>query len=163
MNHRTTLDTAVPALIAGGAVFAAAVIGAKAGPQQPRAGFWYARLRKPSYTPPGPAIGATWMVLFSLIGLAGTRLIKAAHGARRTTALAGWGSVVAGIALFPQLFFGRRDLVGSGVVTTGMLAASVTTVAAASKLDGPAAVAMSPVIAWVGFALLLNEELWRRN
>jgi len=44
-----------------------------------------------------------------------------------------------------------------------MRASSVTTVAAASRLDRQAAVAMSPVTAWVGFALLLNKELWRRN
>ncbi len=163
MNKRTTLDTVVPALIAGGAVFTAAVVGSSSGPQQPRAGLWYARLRKPSYTPPGSAIGAAWMGLYGLIGLAGTRLIQAEHGPRRTTALTGWASTVAGIALFPRLFFGHRDLVGSGAVTAGMLAASVTTVAAASKLDKQAAVAMSPVIAWVSFALLLNEELWRRN
>ena len=144
-------------------MLAAATIGGQAGPQQPRAAIWYARLRKPSFTPPGPAIGAAWTVLYGLIGFAGYRLLRTPPRPRRTVALAGWGATVAGIALFPQLFFGRRDLVTSGAVTAGMLAASATTVAAAAALDPPAARAMSPVVAWVSFALLLNEELWRRN
>jgi benzodiazapine receptor len=55
------------ALIAGSAVLAAAVLGARQGPQQPRTALWYARLRKPDYTPPGPVIGATWGVLETLL------------------------------------------------------------------------------------------------
>jgi benzodiazapine receptor len=151
------------ALTAAGAVLGAAIIGGRSGPQQPRAGWWYARLRKPAFTPPGPVFGAAWSVLYCLIGFAGYRLLRAPPSSRRTTALSGWSGTVAGIALFPWTFFGRRDLVTSGVVTTGMLAASATTVVAATGVDQAAARAMSPAVAWVTFALLLNEELWRRN
>ena len=151
------------ALAAVAPVLGAALIGGQANPQRPRAALWYARLRKPSFTPPGAAIGAAWMVLYGLISFGGYRLLRARHGAARSTALAGWGGTVAGIALFPWAFFGKRDLVGSGAVTAGMLAASSTAVAAASRIDRPASAALSPVIAWVAFALLLNEELWRRN
>ena len=151
------------ALIAAGSVLGAGLVGSQAGPQQPRAGLWYTRLRKPPFTPPGPAIGAVWMVLYGLIGFGGYRLLRAPHGAHRTTALSGWAGTVGGIALFPWLFFGKRDLVSSGAVTVGMLAASSTAVAASSGLDRPAALSLSPAVAWVAFALLLNEELWRRN
>lgn len=156
-------DRALALLTSVGAVASAAVVGAQAGPQQPRAGLWYARLRKPSFTPPGPAFGAAWSVLYCLIGFAGYRLLRAPVGRGRTAALSGWSGTVFGIALFPWTFFGKRDLVASGAVTVGMLAAATTAAAAASGVDRPAARAMIPPAAWVAFALLLNEELWRRN
>ena len=156
-------DVVGPALGAVVPVLGAALIGGQANPGRPRAALWYAGLRKPSFTPPGPAIGAAWMVLYGLIGFGGYRLLRARHGAARNAALAGWGGTVSGIALFPWAFFGKRDLVSSGAVTAGMLAAAGTSVAAASQVDRPAAAALSPVVAWVTFALLLNEELWRRN
>ncbi len=154
---------AAAALTAAGAVLGAALVGGRAGPRMPRAAVWYARLRKPPFTPPGPAIGAVWTVLYSLIGYAGFRLLRAPHRPQRSAALAGWSGTVAGIALFPWLFFGRRDLVSSGAVTVGMLASAATASGAGAAVDRSASRAMLPVVAWVGFALLLNEELWRRN
>jgi tryptophan-rich sensory protein len=146
-----------------GAVAAAAVIGASFGPQQPRAGLWYASLRKPRFTPPGPAIGATWGVLETLLCVTGYRLLSARASPPRSVALSGWAITLAGLAGFPAMFFGRRRLGPSTGVAAGMFAAASATAIAAARVDTVAAAAMLPLTAWTGFAVLLSEELWRRN
>ena len=151
------------ALVAGGTVFAAALIGSRRGPQHPRTALWYASLRKPSYTPPGPAIGAAWAVLDTLLSVSGYRLLKSPPSTARSTALTSWALSVAGIAGYPWVFFGRKQLGESAVVVGAMLASASTYVAAAERVDRPAAAMGIPLVLWVGFAGLLSEELWRRN
>ena len=60
-----------PEEIAGLAVLGCALVGGANGPQQPRAALWYLRLRKPGYTPPGPAVGAAWGVLAPRLAFSG--------------------------------------------------------------------------------------------
>ena len=150
-------------LLAGGAVLTAAVIGSRQGPQHPRAAIWYAALRKPPFTPPGPAIGAAWSVLDALLCVTGARLLASRPGPARDAALAGWALNLAGLAGYPWVFFGRKRLDAAAAVVGGMLASAVSTVAAAARVDSVAALAGVPLVLWVGFAGLLSEELWRRN
>lgn len=151
------------ALLAGGAVFAAALIGAQRGPQHPRTALWYASLRKPSFTPPDPAIGAAWAVLDTLISISGYRLLRAPPSPARSTALTSWALSVAGIAGYPWVFFGRKELGESTAVVGAMLVSASTYVVASTQVDRPAAALGIPLVLWVGFAGLLSEELWRRN
>jgi tryptophan-rich sensory protein len=44
-----------------------------------------------------------------------------------------------------------------------MAASTAATAASASKVDEMAAVSMAPLVVWTAFAVLLSEELWRRN
>ena len=68
------------ALLSIGSVAGAGLVGAQFGPQRPREAIWYASLRKPGYTPPGPAIGVAWGVLETLLGAPGATLVKAGYG-----------------------------------------------------------------------------------
>ena len=164
MKTQLTAPAALPsALIAGGAVLAAALIGARRGPQHPRTALWYASLRKPSYTPPGPVFGAAWAVLDTLTGVSGYRLLRAKPGTARSVALSCWALSVAGIAGYPWVFFGRKQLGESAAVVGAMLASASTYVAAAERVDRPAAALGVPLVLWIGFAGLLSEEIWRRN
>jgi tryptophan-rich sensory protein len=157
------MQKSTAALISIASVAAAALVGGSYGPQQPRAAAWYASLRKPSYTPPGTAIGITWGVLETLLCVTGYRLLTAERGPARTTAIGGWTATLAGLAGFPATFFGQRKLGPSTAVSAGMLASAATTVATACQTDPVAAVAMSPLVLWTAFATLLSEELWRKN
>ena len=139
------------------------IVGGANGPQQPRAAAWYLRLRKPDYTPPGPAIGATWGVLEALLVVSGYRLLRARSSAARSIALGGWGSTLIGLAGFPWLFFRERRLVASTVAAGVMLGSAATTALAARNVDEPAARLTTPLIAWLAFATLLSEELLRKN
>jgi tryptophan-rich sensory protein len=145
------------------AVAAGALIGSHFGPQDPRAGLWYLRLRKPRGTPPGPVIGGIWSVLYVLLALCGFRLLRSAPGRERTAALGCWGLTVTGTALYPWTFFGQRRLDRSLASAAALLGSATGTAVAASRIDAPATACMVPVVAWVGLANLLAEELWRRN
>lgn len=146
---------AIGALLAGGRF--------NPGPEHPRTAAWYARLEKPDYTPPGPVFGIAWTVLDALMWFAGYRLLRAPSGTAKRVALGAWVASVLGIPSYPFVFFGRRRTDEGLGVTASMLASSVGLVASAAKVDRPAALAAAPLVAWVLFASLLQEEVWRRN
>ena len=152
-------------LTAGAAVAVAALAGTRYGPtpNRPRTALWYARLRKPSYTPPGPIFGAAWTLLDGLLWFAGARLLQHPSSPSRGAALGLWGLTVTGVGGFSWVLFGRKRLDQALGVTAGMVASSAGLAAAASRVDRAAALATLPLAAWTGFALLLQEEVWRRN
>ena len=157
------MNRSTAALVAGSAVLAAALLGASNGPQQPRTAFWYARLRKPGYTPPGPVIGATWGVLETLLVATGYRLLRQPSSPPRNKALGAWGCSLLGLAAFPFLFFGRKRLGQSAAASAAMAAAAAGTAINARHVDGPAAVMTLPLLGWVSFATFLSGDLYRRN
>jgi benzodiazapine receptor len=149
--------------IAIGSVAAAALVGGSFGPQQPRAAAWYASLRKPPYTPPGPVIGAAWGVLEVMLCLTGYRLLQRPATTMRNVALSCWAANLAGLAGFSPVFFGRRKLGASLGISAALFASAAGSAASAAQVDQPAAVAALPLVLWTAFATFLSEELWRRN
>lgn len=162
---RGGLSKPVAGLVAGGAVIAAAVAGTRFGPtpNRPATLTWYARLRKPSFTPPGPAFGIAWSVLDGLLWYSGTRLMSRPAGARRNVAIGLWGTTILGVGGFSWVLFGRRRLDEALGVTIGMLGTSTALVTVAAPVDRKAALANVPLALWVAFASVLQEEVWRRN
>jgi len=151
------------ALTSLAAVLGAGLIGAQFGPQRPREAIWYAALRKPGYTPPGPAIGVAWGVLETLLCVTGYRLLTGPDSPARSGALAGWVATLGGLAGYPAVFFGAKQLGPSAAVATGMMAATTATAVSAARADPVAAAAMAPLVVWTAFAVLLSEEVWQRN
>lgn len=157
------MDKLQAGLIAGGAVAAATLVGARHGPQHPRTAVWYFSLRKPRFTPPGPVIGAVWTALDVLLAISGTRVMVAPSSPMRSAALGFWSLNLAGIAGYPWVFFGRKRLGASIAVSGAMLVSATSYVATAAQVDRKAAAMGVPLAVWVGLATLLSEELWRRN
>jgi tryptophan-rich sensory protein len=157
------MDRKSAAVVAIGSVLAAAALGARNGPQRPMTALWYASLRKPPFTPPGPAVGAAWGALELLLAGAGYRLLQAPRTEARSAAVGSWALTLVGLAGYPWLFFRRKQLGSSTVASASMLAAALGTAAAAREVDRPAAAMTLPLTVWLGFATLLSEELWRRN
>ncbi len=159
------MDRTAAAAIAGTAVVAAQWAGGRFAPTpaHPRTAAWYAKLRKPAFTPPGPVFGVAWTLLDGLLGYAGYRLLSARPSPARSLALGFWGLNVAGVGGFSWVLFGRKRLGEATGVTAGMLASSVGVVAASRQVDDRAALACVPLAAWVAFATVLQEEVWRRN
>jgi tryptophan-rich sensory protein len=133
------------------------------GPQHPRTALWYARLDKPSFTPPGPAFGIAWTALDGLLAYTGYRLLTHAPSAARRVALGAWILTLSGIPAFSWRFFGARQSDEALGVSATMLASAVGLTASASKVDQKAAATSLPLIAWLVFATVLQEEVWRRN
>ena len=151
------------AVIATGAVLLAVAAGSRFRPDTGRSGGWYASLRKPSYRIKGAANGAVYAALDGLTAYAGTRLIAALPSPARTVAVAGWGAGVAGFFLYPWVMFGRHRLDGGLAVVAGMMAGTVAAVTAGLSVDRKASAALVPVLAWLGFSAVLQEETLRRN
>jgi len=157
------MKSSTAALLAIGSVATAAYVGAQYGPQNPPTGAWYARLRKPSYTPSGKVIGAVWSALDILLCITGYRLLRADRSPARSVALAGWIGDLAGLAGFQPVFFGARRLGAGTAVSGGLFTSATTTAAASSYADPVAALSATPLVLWTAFATLLSEEVWRRN
>jgi tryptophan-rich sensory protein len=153
------------AALAGSAVIAAQLSGARFSPSpgHPRTAAWYAALRKPSFTPPGPVFALAWTGLDALLGYAGYRLLIAPPTPRRNVALTAWAANLLGIAGFSWILFGRKRLDQALEVTAGMVVTAATTSLAASSVDRRATYATLPLLGWVMFASVLQEEVWRRN
>lgn len=132
-------------------------------PAHPQIRHWYAGLRKPDFAPPGQVIGPVWGILDVLIAIAGARLIGSADIPARRGALAGWALVVAGLAGWPRVFFGGRAVGGGVGVIGAMLAATLSAIGFARRIDPPSAFALTPLAAWLAFAGLLNGTIWRLN
>lgn len=153
------------ASIAAGAVVTAQLCGGRFAPTpaRPRTALWYAALRKPSFTPPGPVFGAAWTGLDALLGYSGYRLLIAPRSTPRVLALSGWAATVLGVGGFSWVLFGRKRLDEALGVTIGMVGTSAAAIATASLVDRRAAWANAPLFGWLLFASLLQEEVWRRN
>jgi tryptophan-rich sensory protein len=153
------------ALVSSLAVAAAAILGSRDGPTpaNPRTASWYARLRKPSYTPPGPVFGGAWAVLDTLLAYSGFRVLRHRSSPPRNVALGLWGLTVLGVGGFQWVMFGRKSLGAATGVTAAMVATSAGFVVAAQAVDRKAALAGVPLAFWTAFACLLQEEVWRRN
>lgn len=151
--------------IATTAVVAAQLCGKRYSPtpDHPRTAAWYATLRKPSFTPPGPVFGIAWTGLDALLGYSGYRLMIARPSAARALALGAWSLNLLGIAGFSWVLFGRKRLGEALGLTAGMVATSAGAAATATLVDRKAAMADLPLLGWVLFASLLQEEVWRRN
>lgn len=152
-------------VVTGGTVLASAVVSGlySPAPANPRVRRFYKRLDKPEYTPPDPVFGAVWGPLYAALTVSGLRVWNAPRGPARDRALAHWFGIQALDALWVYLGFGvrRRDaMTAEAVVTVANAAAYVE---AARHVDRPAAWLGVPHLAWIGFAALLSEELWRRN
>lgn len=159
------MDRTTAAVAAGTAVLTAQYLGSRSSPtpNHPRTALWYALLRKPAFTPPGPVFGVAWTALDALLGYSGYRLMAAKPSVARSAALGLWALNVVGVGSFSWVLFGRRRLDAATGVSAGMLASGIGTVAAASAVDRPAALACLPLTAWVAFATVLQEEVWRKN
>ncbi|MCJ2009590.1 TspO/MBR family protein [Methylobacterium sp. J-092] len=153
------------AALAVGAVTAALLIGRRASPtpEHPRTRRWYRRLDKPDYTPPSPVYPVAWTGIQASLAYGGYRLLRSEDSPERTTALAFWAANQVGIAGWSEVFFGHRSTRWATVASAALGASAVGYVATAGRVDRTAGQLGIPLVAWVSFATLLAEEIWRRN
>lgn len=151
--------------LAIGAVAAALLLGGRTSPSpnHPRTKRWYERLRKPGFTPPTPVFALAWPALQAAQAYSGYKLLLAPKSPERSTALAFWGANQVGVAGWSELFFGQKATGWATVGSAVLGGSAIGHVLAARQVSNQAAIAGVPLVAWVGFATLLTEEIWRRN
>nr|WP_183984123.1 TspO/MBR family protein [Sphingomonas jinjuensis] len=152
--------TAVAAMLG-----ASALVGRRNAPDGTHPGIrrWYRKLDKPGYTPPDAVFGAVWPVLETGLAVGGYRLLRQPSSPARNTALGLWlvnGAMIGG---WTQLFFREHRLGASAAASGAMVATGAAYVAAAARVDRPAAAVAVPFVAWLGFATLLAGRIWRDN
>jgi tryptophan-rich sensory protein len=81
----------------------------------------------------------------------------------RTTALSFWGANQVGVAGWSEVFFGQKAAGWATIGSAALGASAIGHVLASRQVNARAAIAGMPLVAWVAFATLLAEEIWRRN
>ena len=167
MALRTT-DKLSPGLAAGlavGAVVAALIVGQRSSPRpdHPQTQRWYRRLEKPNFTPPMPVFPIAWTSIEAALAYGGYRLLRSESSPERTTALALWITNQVGIAGWSEVFFGHRSPGWGTIASAGLGVSAVGYVVTARQTDEVASTLGVPLVAWIAFATLLSEEIWRKN
>lgn len=144
---------------------ASAILGRRNAPDPSHPGIrrWYHRLDKPEFTPPDAAFGAVWPVLETGLAVGGYRLLRQPSTPTRNVAVGLWLLNTAMVGGWTELFFREKKLGASAAVSGAMVASSAAYVVTAARVDKPAAAAGVPFVAWLGFATLLAERIWRDN
>ena len=123
-------------------------------------GTWYHTLSLPAWAPPGWLFGPVWTALYVLMGIAAWGVWR-----RRgwTTPLKLWLIQLALNAAWTPLFFALH-LPGLAFAELVVLwLAIMATLYAFGQVESWSAWLLTPYLAWVTFAAVLNYEIWRLN
>ncbi len=126
-------------------------------------GTWYDTLEKPSFNPPNWLFGPVWTVLYVMMGVAWAYVWHAPRQTGKTAAVlffllqlllnAGWSVV----------FFGLKAPDWALLEMAVLWLAIYFTILRFWKISPVAAWLMSPYLAWVSFAAVLNGAIWWLN
>lgn len=126
-------------------------------------GTWYATLRKPVFNPPNWVFAPVWTVLYLMIAVAGWRVWCARGFAAARAPMVAYAVQLALNLAWSFLFFGGR-MIGAALAEIVLLLIAIGVNAALfARIDRAAGWLLMPYAAWVGFAGVLNFELWRLN
>jgi tryptophan-rich sensory protein len=150
------------ALIAILPVLGASLLGQLA--TYPNLAGWYSELAKPLFNPPGWVFAPVWTTLYILMAWAVWRILKIDRvGSVRKIALILFFVQLTMNALWSWLFFGLHSPLAGLVDIVPQLVVIVTVAVLFLRLDRIAGICLIPLALWVGFATLLNFEIWRLN
>jgi translocator protein len=142
--------------------FAAAGIGSLF--TDPEMGGWYARLSKPSWTPPNWLFGPVWSTLYLMMAVAAW-LVWRERGLAGAAVLplALFAAQLVFNALWSILFFGMHRI-GFALADIMLLwGAILATILAFWRISPGASLLMLPYLIWVTYASALNYSIWKMN
>lgn len=146
------------------AAAAIAIATAATGGALTRLDSWYYGLQQPWFKPPDWAFGPAWTTIFTLTAIAGVLSWRAAREARLQRIVLGLFLANAVLnVLWSYLFFWcqRPDW---ALAEVGVLWSSVALlVFAGSRLDYRAGALLTPYLAWVSLASLINQQVVTLN
>ncbi len=124
---------------------------------------WYAGLAKPAFNPPNGIFPPVWAALYLLMAFAAWRLARLAPSPARRLALGLFFAQLALNAAWSWMFFAAHSPLLGLVNIVPQFLLVLATIAATARVDRPAALALAPLAAWVGFASVLNYSIWALN
>jgi benzodiazapine receptor len=123
---------------------------------------WYAGLLKASFNPPNWVFGPVWTTLYVLMGFALWRVLRSDTPLKRVAVLLFYLQLLLNAAWSWMFFAGHNPAAGL-VNIIPQWCIIVATVAAFRRIDRIAGFCLMPLVVWVGFATVLNFEIWRLN
>lgn len=144
--------------------FAAGAVGVVFSPaRSPASAAWYASLSKPAWIAPDRWFGPVWTVMYVLMGAAVWLVSRERYHTRLKAALTAYAVQLLLNALWAPLFFGQKN-VGAGLFdSVALWLAVLWTLREFFAVRPPAALLLTPYLAWVSFAMAMNFSLWRLN
>ena len=125
---------------------------------------WYDDLAKPSFTPPGWLIGAVWIVLYTLMGIAAYMVAEKGISSKESKlALSIFGFQLAINVIWSFAFFGLHSPLLGLVVIVLLWFAIAETIILFAPISKTAAWLLVPYILWVTFAAFLNLQILLLN
>jgi tryptophan-rich sensory protein len=125
---------------------------------------WYNSLAKPGWTPPPSFIGTMWTVLYPIIIVTfGYMILRVARGTAPMSLLVPIAvNVVSNIAFTP-IQFGLRNLPLAAVDILVVLTTIIWCIVAFWPYSRPATLALTPYLAWVATASVLQLSITWMN
>jgi tryptophan-rich sensory protein len=124
---------------------------------------WYRTLKKPAWQPPPAAFPIVWTALYGLLAVAGARVLDRASGETRSGFARSYATNLALNAGWTVIFFGARAPRAALAEIALLNASNVALFNRARAVDGVAAAAIAPYVAWTAFATALNSAIAARN
>ncbi|PIC70143.1 TspO protein [Sporosarcina sp. P16b] len=123
----------------------------------------YAKLKKPSFSPPGATFPLAWTALYTIMGVANYRVEMKQPSQWKDTAISLY-DVQLGLNFLWSFLFFKWNLRGTALIEmTILLGAIAMTAYEFNQTDRIAGGLMVPYIGWVMFALVLNYSTWILN
>ncbi|QDU96150.1 TspO/MBR family protein [Lignipirellula cremea] len=124
---------------------------------------WYATIEKPSWNPPDAVFGPVWTTLYLLMAIAAW-LVGRSAGFRQTAApLALFGVQLVLNVAWSWIFFGLHQPGWAFAEILFLWIAIALTTIAFFRSSRIAGWLMTPYLAWVTFASVLNFAIWQLN
>ncbi|HMB13528.1 MAG TPA: TspO/MBR family protein [Roseovarius sp.] len=123
-------------------------------------GEWYARLRKPWWTPPNWLFPVAWTILYVCMAAAGARVAVSPDNG---IAMAFWALQIALNGLWTPVFFGLKKMRLGLIVLSGLWMSVAASVVALWQVDMISGLLFLPYLAWVSVAGALNASVLRLN
>jgi translocator protein len=126
-------------------------------------GGWYAQLNKPEWNPPAWLFGPVWTLLYIMMAVAAWLVWRQGGWNDQKLALGLFLLQWLLNALWTPLFFGmhRPGLAFAEIIILWLVL--FATLCVFWHLSRSAGVLLSPYLAWVSFAAVLNFTIWRLN
>ena len=154
-----------PLTTAAGVVITCVLLGAAGGLiTAPQIEAWYQTIEKPGFTPPNWVFGPVWTLLYALQGVAAWLLWRSGLDNRMVRRALGLFVIQFILNLvWSPAFFGLESPLLGLIVIIPLWSAIVGTIAVSWRVDRRANLLLSPYLAWVSFATVLNYTIWMLN
>lgn len=126
-------------------------------------GTWYLGLAKPTWTPPGWLFGPVWTYLYITMAIAAWLVWRTGPLKRTRYALTAYIAQLALNALWSWVFFGMHRIGWAFIEIAVLFVAIVVTAGLFRSHSRTAVYLLLPYLAWVGFASVLNFQIWHLN